>query len=186
MEKFDKILIASFTDEDCASETIRDLRKSGLSDKQVGLLAKDDDNKTRFKSLKELDGEGDNQVGSGAATGAAIGAGGGALWALGIAAGLVPAIGPVVGGGILAALASAGTGAVGGGLLGSLVGLGMSNDEANFVTAELAAGNTVVMVKNPKHPEDTRAILQRHRALFAPAPRRVEEVHVRESNRETI
>lgn len=170
MKKNESIIIASYRRPEDADAVLQELRRTDLSDKNVGLLVRDDDQKTRYKSLKQLDGDGDNQVGKGAAVGAAAGAGGGALWALGIAAGMLPAIGPVVGGGILGALlASAGTGAAAGGIVGSLIGLGMSDEDAEFASKEIKSGATVIAVKAPDDRAQVLEILNRHRADFAPS-----------------
>lgn len=176
MAKQRTFLITSYRNPDDAARTIRELRRTSLSDTQVGLLVRDDDEKSHFKSIKEFASEdhkdAGNEAGAAAAAGAAAGAGGGALWALGIAAGFLPAIGPVVGGGILGAiLASAGTGAVAGGVIGSLIGLGMSDEDAEFVSREIEAGATVVVVKNPEDREEAMRILDRSYATFSPSTR---------------
>lgn len=174
MSKSGTFLITSYQRPEDAAQTIRELRRSTLSDTQVGLLVREDGEQSRFKSVKEFSSEeDDNMAGVSAAAGVAAGAGGGALWALGIAAGFLPAIGPVVGGGILGALlASAGTGAVAGGVVGSLVGLGMSDEDASFVSQEIEAGSTVVVVKDPEDHQEAMRILQKAQASFAPSFRR--------------
>lgn len=174
-------LITSYHNPEDAAQTIRELRRSKLSDKQVGLLVREDDDQSRFKSVKEFasddvkefaSDDDENNAGAAAAAGVAAGAGGGALWALGIAAGFLPAIGPVVGGGILGAiLASAGTGAVAGGVIGSLVGLGISDEDASFVSQEIEAGSTIVVVKDPEDHEEAIRILDTSQASFAPSLR---------------
>lgn len=172
MSRTEKVIVASYRNPQDADAAIRALRNTDLSDKQVGLLVRDDEHGTRFKSLKEQSGHGDNKAGTGAAAGVAVGAGGGALWALGIAAGLLPAIGPVVGGGILGAvLASAGTGAVTGGIIGSLVGLGMSDEDAEFASTEFDSGATVVVVKDAPDRAEVLRILERSNPILAPSIR---------------
>jgi uncharacterized protein (TIGR02271 family) len=89
----------------------------------------------------------------------------GALWALGIAAGMLPAIGPVIAGGLLASvLASAAGGAAVGGILGALVGLGIPEEEAKYYEGEFRAGRTLVTVKADGRYDEARAILSRHGA----------------------
>lgn len=167
------MIVASYRNTDDADRAIQELRRmDSLSDKQVGLLVRDDDNKTRFKSLKDVHSSGDNKAGTGAAAGAAAGAGGGALWALGIAAGALPAIGPVVGGGLLGAiLASAGTGAVAGGVAGSLIGLGLSDEDAEFASREIESGSTVVVVKDAANRAEVLRALEMHQPTMAPSAR---------------
>jgi uncharacterized protein (TIGR02271 family) len=95
--------------------------------------------------------------------GAATGVGVGALWAIGIAAGLLPAIGPVIAGGLLASVvASAAGGAAVGGIVGALIGLGIPEEEAEFYESEVKAGRTMVTVKAGERHAEAMAILQRH------------------------
>lgn len=82
-----------------------------------------------------------------AVTGATVGVGAGTLWGLGILAGVLPAIGPVIAGGTLAALlGSAATGAAAGGLGGALIGMGVSDDETDYYASEFANGRVIVTV----------------------------------------
>lgn len=173
MSRTENVIVASYRNHDDANAAIRELEQTALSDKQVGLLVRDDGHGTRFKSLRQSSGGHDeSKVGTGAAAGVAVGAGGGALWALGIAAGLLPAIGPVVGGGILGAvLASAGTGAVAGGIVGSLIGLGMSEEDATFASTEFDGGATVVVVKDAPDRAEVLRILERNHPILAPSIR---------------
>ena len=63
-------------------------------------------------------------------------------------AGVLPAIGPVIAGGALAAIAASAAGtAVAGGLVGALIGMGISEDEAEYYDREFEQGRTVVTVK---------------------------------------
>ena len=173
MTRTEKVIVASYRNPHDANAALRELEQTALSDQQVGLLVRDDEHGTRFKSLRDASGRhDDNKAGTGAAAGLAVGAGGGALWALGIAAGLLPAIGPVVGGGILGAvLASAGTGAVAGGIVGSLIGLGMSEEDARFASTEFDNGATVVVVKDPPDRGEVLRILERNNPILAPSIR---------------
>ncbi len=80
-----------------------------------------------------------------------------------MAAGLLPVIGPVVAGGLLASVfMTAATGAAVGGLAGALVGLGSSEEEAAFYQEVLKRGNTVVTVQvdEPRVREAMRTLQQ--------------------------
>ncbi|MFH5803965.1 hypothetical protein ACG2DA_07915, partial [Alienimonas sp. DA493] len=71
-----------------------------------------------------------------------------ALWGLGIVAGALPAIGPVIAGGALAAVAASAAGtAAAGGLIGALVGWGIPEEEAKYYHNEFERGRTIVTVK---------------------------------------
>ncbi len=92
-------------------------------------------------------------------------AGGGALWALGIAAGFLPAIGPVLAGGLLVALAaSTASGAATGLLVGSLLGLGVPDVEAAFYEEAFRKGHTIVVVQGDERTQLAQTILAAHHA----------------------
>jgi len=89
----------------------------------------------------------------------------GALWALGIAANILPGIGPVVSGGILGSiLASAAGGAAVAGVVGALVGLGIPEEDAQYYEGEFKSGRILVTVKADGRYDEAWAILHRHGA----------------------
>jgi uncharacterized protein (TIGR02271 family) len=134
-----------------AQQAVRELKSAGFSDDQIGVASQDKDGKHKLESEDH-----GNKSGAGAAAGAATGLGAGALWGLGIVAGVLPAIGPVIAGGALAAIAASAAGtAVAGGLIGALVGMGIPEDEANYYDREFEQGRTVVTVKAPGSQYDT-------------------------------
>ena len=135
-------VIGVFTSQSQAQSAIDELRRLGFTEAHIGVASK-----------RELLPGGSPQTVSadsttaGASTGAAVGVGAGTLWGLGILAGVLPAIGPVIAGGTLAALiGSAATGAAAGGLGGALLGMGMSDDEVGYYDSELTNGRVIVMV----------------------------------------
>jgi hypothetical protein len=155
-------VIGVFRDREAARSAVNELRRLGFAEDQIGLI-------TRDPSAGEVTGETATGVveGSkweeGAATGVAAGAGVGALWALGIAASVLPPIGPVVAGGLLASvLASAAGGAAIAGLVGALVGLGIPEEEARYYESELASGRTIVTVRAPGRVEEAEEIFRGH------------------------
>lgn len=98
-----------------------------------------------------------------AAVGAAVGLGTGTLWGLGIAAGVLPAVGPALLGGSFGMLASnAAVGAAAAGLGGALIGLGVSDNEADLVEDDEELCRTVVTVKAEDRADTACAILSRH------------------------
>jgi hypothetical protein len=106
-----------------------------------------------------------SRVGEGSLIGAAGGAGIGALWALGILGGVLPAIGPMVAGGVLMSLlASAGGGATIGTIIGALAGLGVPEDDAAYYESEVQAGRTLVTVSADNRAAEVWHILQQHGA----------------------
>ncbi len=147
-------MIGAFEQVADARRSIEDLRDAGFSTRQIGVLTHDRDGDPEVKSFRQLEG---NFAGAGAAMGAAAGAGSGALWALGIAAGFLPAIGPVIAGGLLVALfASTMSGAAAGLLVGALLGLGVDDADAAYYDAAFRQGHTVLVV----HPADRSQLVQ--------------------------
>ncbi|MGH2548213.1 MAG: general stress protein, partial [Thermomicrobiales bacterium] len=133
--------IGVFNNHADAQAAVNELRRTGFTESEIGVAS-------RNGTVVEGAGDKSTNVAAGAAGGAAAGAGVGALWGLGIAAGMLPAIGPVIAGGTLAAiLASAAGGAAAAGLAGALVGLGIPDDEAKHYDTEFQAGRTIVTVK---------------------------------------
>ncbi len=158
-----RVAIASYEDPQVARDVIADLRECGYADEHVGVIVRDADGEARVKTVDEAR---ESQVGAGAAAGAAAGAGLGGLWALAVAAGVLPAIGPVLAGGLLTAIvASAAAGATAGGATGALLGLGAEKDEAEFFADELKRGRTVVLVTAEDDLTRASAILRQHRGI---------------------
>ena len=153
-------VVGVFDDRSKAQAAVRELRQAGFREDQIGVVAHGhDDVKGAAKDDKG------SHVAEGAGIGIAAGAGVGALWALGIVAGFLPAIGPAVAGGIFASiLASAAGGAAVAGIAGALIGLGIPNEEASYYEDEFKAGRTLVTVKADTRYQEARDILRRHGA----------------------
>jgi uncharacterized protein (TIGR02271 family) len=81
---------------------------------------------------------------------------------------LIPGIGPVVAGGILAAtFGGAAIGAVAGGLIGALTAMDIPEDEARYYESEFKSGRTLVTVKADNRAAEATSILRRHGAYDA-------------------
>jgi hypothetical protein len=162
-------VVGSFGTRSQAQDAVAELRRLGFRDDQVGLVTRSatNNNPDAVDNTGMPDNLGDDtnwerNAGMGAAAGAMTGTGLG----LAIAAGLIPAIGPVIAGGTLAALiASAGAGAAAGGILGAFVGLGISDDDAKFSEEELNAGRTIVTVAAHGRYAEAAEVLNRFGAL---------------------
>lgn len=150
------LLVAAFPSAQEARNAVAELRREGLREDQIGIVAHGD---------VATDGPQVTQANK-AEEGAVAGAGAGGLWAIGIAAGLLPAVGPVVAGGLLASvLASTALGAAAGGLIGGLIGLGVPEEEARYYEEEFRAGRSVLVVRpEPNQFDAVVAILDRHGA----------------------
>ena len=155
-------IVGIFHDRGRAQEAVRALKQAGFLDDQIGLLAPGSD-----ENAPSLDTATNSKAAEGTIIGAATGAGVGALWAIGIAAQVLPVIGPVVAGGILmSVLASAGGAAAAGTVVGGLVGLGIPQDEADDYEREVHSGSTLVTVKADNRETEAWQILQRYQANF--------------------
>lgn len=148
-------VIGVFRNHVAARRAVERLIDEGFNEDKVGVIAQDPEH----RYVEE--GDEGSHAGEGAAIGAGAGAAGGALWALGIAAGLLPAIGPVIAGGTLAAIiASAGVGAAAAGVAGALIGMGIPEEEAKYYEKEFHRGNSLVTVHADARSEEVKRILQ--------------------------
>jgi hypothetical protein len=158
------LVVGVFFSRDKVDAAVGELRAAGFHSDQIGVIARGDVNEWSPPATV-VDENATSGVATGAASGAIAGAGLGGLWALGIAAGLLPAIGPIVAGGILGSvLASATAGAAAGGLAGGLIGLGFTEEEAQFYESEVTAGRMVVTVRGEGREAEAGAILRAHGA----------------------
>jgi len=154
-------VVGVFDDRRMAQAAVHDLRQAGFREDQIGVVSPGGPDEAHVTTTEKKGAH----VAAGAGIGAAAGAGVGALWALGIVAGVLPAIGPVIAGGVLASiLASAASGAAVGGVAGALIGLGIPSEEATYYESEFKAGRTLVTVKAESRYTEARDILRRHGA----------------------
>jgi len=163
----ERTAVGVFASREEAQEALQALRGAGFRDDQLGLLTRDDLKSMGAGVVHDTTGSRwEEGTGIGAAAGAATGLG----WGLAVAAGLLPAVGPVIMGGTLVALlASAGTGAAAGTLLGGLIGLGIPEDDAAYFDGEFRAGRTLVAVHTQDRYAEARAIMEQHGATERPA-----------------
>lgn len=150
--------VGVFDDRNDADLAAQDLRAKGFTDDQIGYAWRDEEGKTRTEG---------NQAGKMAASGAGTGVVLGGLIGAGAAL-LIPGIGPVVSGGLLAsALAGGATGAVvggvSGGITGALVGMGVPEDEANYYGEQVRDGRTLMTVKADDRYSDASDIVRRRK-----------------------
>ncbi len=167
-------VVGVFHDRLSAERAVDELRRLGIAENRIGLIAREVEAATGTASSG-------TQWGEGAATGAVAGGATGTLLGIAVAAGLIPGVGPAVAGGILAGLlASAATGAVTGGILGALIGLGIPEEEAAYYQGEFTAGRVLVTVKVDGQAAQIRDVLRRHGAYdteTAPQDRPFYSVH---------
>ncbi|MBC7899586.1 MAG: hypothetical protein H7070_05985 [Saprospiraceae bacterium] len=149
------VLTGMFRDRESTEQAYNSLRTRGYSDEEINVMMSD---KTRDSQYGE--GTADTELGSkalegtgaGAAIGGTLGAVIGGIAAIGTNV-LLPGLGLVVAGPIVAALVGAGAGGLTGGLVGALVGWGIPEDRAKIYESGIKEGGTVVGV-TPRSPED--------------------------------
>lgn len=140
---------AVFDNQIAAEGAVAQLRSAGVSDRDISLIAQHDG------ETAVHDGRGDtiSDGGSGIAKGVTVGAGVGAL--AGLAALVIPGIGPFIAAGALTSTlgvagASVATGALAGaatgGIAGALTDYGVSHDDATYYTERMGSGGVVVTV----------------------------------------
>ena len=144
------VLTGMFRDRDSTEKAYRSLRDRGYSDDDINVLMSD---QTRDKYYKdgadtELGSKALEGTGTGAAIGGTLGAIIGGIAAIGTNV-LMPGLGLVVAGPIVAALAGAGAGGATGGLVGALIGWGIPEDRAAMYESGIKEGGTVLGVKAP-------------------------------------
>jgi len=141
-----------------ADRAVAELRRAGFREDQIGVVARDDKGNVTTTGADE----GGSYVGEGAAVGAAAGAGIGGLVGLGLMAGVIPAIGPIIAAGTLGTiLANAAGGAAIAGIAGALVGMGIPKEEAEYYEGELHSGRFLVTVKDSSRYDEAWQILHR-------------------------
>lgn len=151
-------LVGVFEDRSAAERAVDELERNNFKSDQVGFAIRGSDSAQRGM-ISDAQGTKD---GRGAVTGAATGAGLGAI--LGAAAAmLLPGIGPVVAGGILAmAFGGAIAGTAVGGIMGAMTGLGISEEEAKYLEQEFSSGRAIVAVKAGPRAAEAADIMRRH------------------------
>ena len=166
------VVIGLFPDPDAAAQAIQRLKAAGFTNEEIGaIMPKRGPKGEPMAALVEgedLEVEAE-AVKTGAATGGIVG---GLLGLLGSL--LIPGLGPVTLGGVLAStLLGAGAGLVTGGLVGLLVGMGLSRAEAEYFDRGVRAGGTLLTVQpEPARAAEARSILQDAGADLGPEAQR--------------
>jgi len=146
-----------------ADAAIRDLKVAGFRDDQVGVALQDKEEQgDLLEPTRAKEAEG---AAAGAVSGGLIGGLIGLLGSL-----LVPGVGPLVVGGVLAStLTGAGIGAATGGIIGALMGLGVPEPDARHFDQGLRLGSTLVTVDAGPRTAEALVILDRHGMDFGPS-----------------
>jgi hypothetical protein len=151
-------LVAAFENRLEAENALDELKQAGFENDDLGFALRGSD-AVEGGMITDTQGAKDKRGAvAGMATGAGIGAALGAAAAL-----LIPGVGPVLAGGVLAmALGGAVAGTAVGGIFGAMTGLGVSEEEARFYEKEFASGRAIVAVRAGARAADAAGILRRH------------------------
>jgi len=162
-----RTLVGVFSSRQQAEQCVEDLRRAGFRDDQIGFMMQDTAGRGANTGTATLERDtlhhaDDVTAGEGALTGAIEGGLIGAAAAL-----FLPAIGPVLAGGILATtLAGAAIGAVTGGVAAALIDLGVPEEEARYYESEFKSGRILVTVRPDNRYDEAWTIMQRDGAYF--------------------
>jgi len=158
-----RTVVGLFTDRARAEQAIRDLKSAGFSEEQIGVAMQN------REEQQELIDDSGSQAAEGAAKGAMSGGLVGGLIGL-LGSILIPGVGPIVVGGVLAsALTGAGIGAATGGLIGALVGLGVPEEDAQHFDRGLRSGGILLTVSAGSRTAEAISILQGQSADLGPS-----------------
>jgi hypothetical protein len=151
-------LVAAFEDRAQAELAVDELEQAGFRPDDIGYALRGAD-AVQGGMITDTPGAKDRPGAlAGMATGAGVGAAVGAAAAL-----LLPGVGPIVAGGVLAsAVGWAAAGTAVGGIVGALSGLDVSEDEARFYEREFNSGRAIVAVKAGARVCDAAQILRQH------------------------
>ena len=165
LQKTGRTVVGLFPRRQDAESAIRELKGAGFSDDRIGVALQDPNEQ---RDLLETAG---GSAAEGAATGALSGGLVGGLIGL-LGSLLIPGVGPIVVGGVLAStLTGAGVGAATGGVIGALVGMGVPEQDAEHFDRGLRSGRTLVTVTAGARTEEALAILDRHGMDYGPTGR---------------
>ncbi len=162
------LIVGVFDDRNEAEMAVDELEHSGFTKDDVGFALRGND-VVRGGMVTDAIGTKDD---TGAATGAVTGGVVGGL--LGAAAALlIPGVGPVLAGGILAtSLGYAAAGVAVGGILGAMTGAGLTEEEAQYYEKAFNEGRALVTVRAGVRDADAIRILRKHGAYDMQTSRR--------------
>lgn len=135
-----------FKDKESAEKAYQDALDDGYSPKDINVIMSEDSHKKYYDSvLVKEESKAPQGAGVGGATGAAIGGLVAAIAAIGTSL-VIPGLGLVVAGPLVAGLAGAGAGGITGGLIGALIGWGIPEDKAKIYESGIKSGGIVLGV----------------------------------------
>lgn len=135
-----------FDNQEDAEKAYQDAIDAGYTPQDINVMMSEDSRKKYYDSVLVKEGSKASEgVGIGGATGAALGGIIGAIAAIGTSL-VIPGLGLVIAGPLVAGLAGAGAGSIAGGLLGALIGWGIPEDKAKVFETGIKSGGIVLGV----------------------------------------
>lgn len=144
-----------FADRQSTENAYNMLHDKGYTKDEINVIMSDETRNTHYSDEDtELGSKAAEGAGTGSAIGGTLGAIAGVVAAIGTSL-VIPGLGLVIAGPIVAGLAGAGAGGITGGLVGGLIGSGMPEDRAKQYEAGIKQGNVVLGV-HPRNEEDAQ------------------------------
>lgn len=151
------MLTGMFRDRESTEHAYNTLHERGYTKDDINIVMSDETRKKHFSGdapETELGTKAAEGAGKGSAIGGAVGAIAGVIAAVGTSL-VIPGLGIVLAGPIVAGLAGAGAGGITGGIIGALVGSGIPEERARLYESGIKNGN-IVMGVHPRNSEDAR------------------------------
>lgn len=151
------MLTGMFRDRESTEHAYNTLHERGYTKDDINIVMSDETRKKHFSGNvieTELGTKAAEGAGKGSAIGGTVGAIAGVLAAIGTSM-IIPGLGIVIAGPIVAGLAGAGAGGITGGIIGALVGSGIPEERAKLYESGIKNGN-IVMGVHPRNSEDAR------------------------------
>ena len=144
-----------FADRQSTENAYNMLHERGYTKDDINVIMSDETRKTHYSDEdddSELGTKAAEGAGKGSAIGGTIGAIAGVVAAIGTSL-VIPGLGLVIAGPLVAGLAGAGAGGITGGIVGGLIGSGMPEEKAKQYEAGIKEGKVVLGV-HPRNESD--------------------------------
>lgn len=150
-----KMLTGMFSDRESLERSYNKLGERGYTKDDINLVMSDETRKKHFAHDEtDLGNKAKEGAGTGSIIGGAVGTAVGIIAALGTSL-VLPGLGLIIAGPIVAGLAGAGAGTITGGLIGALIGAGIPEDRAKLYETGVKEGR-IVMGVHPRNEEDAK------------------------------
>ncbi|MBW8332925.1 MAG: hypothetical protein K0M40_12955 [Prolixibacteraceae bacterium] len=155
--KDNRMLTGMFEDRESTENAYNSLHERGYTDDEINLIMSDETRNKHFSGdvkETEIGTKAAEGAGKGSAIGGTVGAIAGVVAAIGTSL-VIPGLGLVIAGPIVAGIAGAGAGGITGGIVGALIGSGIPEERARLYESGIKKGNIVLGVK-PRTDDDAK------------------------------